>query len=803
MVASPLSDAIGNLPVALTSLVGRERDTELITGLLSRPDVNLLTLTGPAGVGKTRLAVRVSAEIEAAFPDGVTFVDLSATTDPALVLPNIASELGLDVISAIPTVDLLVETIGAQTRLLVLDNLEQVVSAAAALNELLALCPRVKILATSRVALRVQGEQEFAVQPLDLPTSREQRSDPMDCSAVALFVQRARAVRPDFALTESNTDAVIEICRHLDGLPLAIELAAARSKVLSPQALLTRLTQPLQLLTGGARDAPDRHQTMREAIAWSFGLLTDEERTLFERLGVFASGFTLSAAEAVAGTPSPTDDISADRGIGSYAVLDALAGLADHSLLVRIESQEEEPRFRMLEIVREFALDRLEACGDAELARNLHARFFHDLAEAAWETFGLPAQQRIWLDRLETDHENIRAALTWLEEHDPAGALAMAGALCWYWYIRGHRVEGERWLYRGLADPNTRDAPTAVRARALLAAGILAQFQDKVDEAESYLNEALTLWRREDDNWGIAFSQLVLGVMAEDTGDYDEAYERFQEARDRFRKTADDASRYSSEYHLGVVAFGKGDLDAAERHAQLVLAPPRESWSRSACYTLHLLGLIALERGDLDSAASWLRENHAFALQLRMPSSITESHAAIAIFAAAKGDYERAARLFGSAEANTRALGTSFALPERNVYLRGAETIRTALGEARYAEMHREGWNLGEEASIALATNLLTVDCVEKPAQPVPVQPASAQSAPLRGIEARPVAHGLTKRELDVLRLVAMGMSDREIAEALFISYGTARTHVRNILDKLDVSSRAAATSYALRNHIV
>ncbi len=485
---------LNNLPVQLTPLIGREREVLQISALLRRPDVRLVTLTGTGGIGKTRLGMQVATELLDEFADGACFVPLAAVSDPPVVIPTIAHLLGLEHQQAVQRLpDEHMEYLKAFLRdkhlLLLLDNFEQVVSAAPELAEILVECPRLKMLVTSRAVLRIQGEYEFPVPPLALP-SRTQLPEDDDLSryaAVALFLERALAIKPDLVVTKANMQAIAAICAHLDGLPLAIELAAARVKLLPPRALLERLTRRLEVLTGGAQNVSVRQQTLRDTLAWSYNLLDREEQQLFRRLSVFVSGCTLEAIESIC-------RIFAD---GAQQVLDIVTSLIDKSMLHQIEQEEKEPRLVMLETIREYGLEVLAASGEEEIARRAHAAFYLSLAERVEPELG-GAQQAIWLERLEREHDNLQAALRWSLAQGQAArdmtlALRLGGALRRFWLVRGYWREGQNLLERALAVRGK--VAAAVRAKALIAAANLAVTRSDYERAAALCQESLALCR--------------------------------------------------------------------------------------------------------------------------------------------------------------------------------------------------------------------------------------------------------------------------------------------------------------------
>jgi predicted ATPase/class 3 adenylate cyclase len=503
-----LDNRPNNLPLQLTQLIGREQEVVTALNFLQLEEVRLLTLTGPGGTGKTRLALQVAAELSEAFSDGVYFVNLAPFSDPELVVPAIAQTLDIKEIADQTLLNLLKASLHPKHVLLLLDNFEQVVGAAVYVAELLAACPILKVIVTSRAALHVRGEQECAVPPLAVPNPKH-LPDLVTLSqyeAVALFIQRAQAVKPEFQVTNANAPAVAEICIRLDGLPLAIELAAARIKVLPPQALLVRLGQRLTVLTGGARDAPARQQTLRNTIEWSYDLLHVVEQRLFRLLSVFVGGCTLEAVEAVC------EALGDERG----KVFEGVASLIYKSLVQQGEQEGEEPRFMMLETIREYGLECLATSGELEVAWQAHALYYLSLAEKAEPNLE-GQQQAEWLERLEREYDNLRATLKWCLERGELGhsiemALRLAGALWRFWEVRGHWSEGWNFLEQALE--RSKGGAILVQLKALKAAAHLAYVRSDIDRAEALSEECLARCLELGDRVGIAFSLRLLGLIA-------------------------------------------------------------------------------------------------------------------------------------------------------------------------------------------------------------------------------------------------------------------------------------------------
>jgi predicted ATPase/class 3 adenylate cyclase len=690
-----------NLPTRLTTFLGREQEIAEVDELLGRS--RLLTLTGPGGTGKTRLSIEVARGAMLRFPDGAFFVELAPITEPALVIATIAQTLKLPERAGRSALDRLVDHVGAQTMLLVLDNFEQVTEAAPDVSALLTACPHLTILTSSRQALRVSGEQEYAVPPLRLP-------DPLHLpplaqlsqyEAVALFVERARTVKADFAVTNENAPAVAEICVRLDGLPLAIELAAARIRVLNPQAILGRLEHRLGLLAGGSRDLPERQQTLRGAIAWSHDLLDEPERALFACLSVFVGGARYDAVERICG-----GEVSAD-------LLDLISSLVEKSLVRQSEGTGAEPRFAMLETIREFAMEQAVERGRWDGLRERHAELFASLAAETPEHV-FRADSGAWLDRLEEDHDNLRAAMAWAVEHGRAELALRTGAGLWrFWQIRGHLVEGLERIDQALAMPGA-DSVRDVRADALDAAAGLAYWTGDNERSRVLYGEEIELRRALDDMPGLAEALYGTSFTWSTTnlGDPENvraATLNLDQALALFRKLDDQAGIARSEWALGNILWGNGDAQGARAHTThaLELFEAAGNWFMTG-WASYTLGLVALS-DDQAAGGSAERRSEAGERFKHAARIFRDAHDVtgytlvldgLAVVANRDGDRDRAARLLGAVAALERSSGTGLAPWNRGVLEFDAEAL---LADPSLDAAYRWGQGLDAEQAVAYA----------------------------------------------------------------------------------------------------
>lgn len=682
------------LPLQPTPLIGRERELREVRSLVSDAALRLVTITGPGGVGKTRLAIEAAAASAAAFADGVVFVPLAPLADSGLVLVTIEQTLGLRETGEQTSSELLRDYLGRRQLLLILDNFEHVLAAASEVADLIGACPKLTILATSRAPLRVRAEREFPLGPLAVPDLRRlpTLADVAETAAAHLFVDRAQASQPSFALTQANSAAVAAICHRLDGLPLALELAAARVRALTPTELLARLDRALPLLSRGARDLPERQQTMQRAIEWSFDLLGEREQELFLRLSVFAGGWDLLAAEVVgAGPELPPED-----------VVDLLHDLVDQSLVVAISG--EMPRYRMLEPVRQYALERLRASGGEPEARRRHAEHIFQLALTIEPELKGPLQVER-LARLEAEHDNLRATLGWLIEQGDLDRLARLGFAVWlFWWMRGYFTEGLRWMSAAFEEGAT--ASDYARGWALLTAGVLDYGQAAYDRANELFTESLPLFERIGDEEGQFTAIGMIGLIAIGRGDYDLGASAIEEAVRRClafgnRWTASMLLTYSA-----AIPLLRGEYVRAEELSREGLALAREMGDRIGVYAaLYSLARIARARGHDAESAELYGEALRLSVEMVDRGNVAYCLEGLGEIAVDAGDLVRSATLWGAAEALLE--GDEAAIyvhtPDRAAHAEAVATVRTRLDAATWDRAWSAGQALSLDEAVAYA----------------------------------------------------------------------------------------------------
>jgi predicted ATPase len=674
-----------NLPVPRTSLVGREGELAAACDLLRDGKGGLVTLTGPGGGGKSRLALQAALEAATDFEDGACLVMLESIRDPDLVVPAIAAAMRVHEAPERPSLDVLAEHIGDARLLLVLDNFEHVIAAAPAVSALLERCPRLAVLATSRTPLRVRGEHQMAIPPLPVPDGRETDPDRLArCPAVALFVQRAAAVRPGFQVTAQNARVVAEICRRLDGLPLALELAASRLRVLEPEALLERLARRLDILKGGGRDLPERQQTLRKTIDWSHGLLDEDARKVFRRLSAFAGGSTLEAAEALCDLDGDLDE----------PALDVVGSLVDGSMVTAWVGEEGALRIGMLETMREYAAERLVDSGEQEEVRARHAGLFTSLGEQAGPGLSGP-EEAAWVRRLQAERDNLRAALEWCSGLDPGMGLRLCAAIWRFWEGHDGIGEGHHWLERLLARPTP---DPEMRARALHGAAALACYVGAYPLARAHMEEALPLVRALGDDRARASTLNELGILAGYEGDFAEARRLLEEAIAVKRRLGLQGSTANSLTNLGLVHGYAGEHERAHQlHAEALAVYRGLGEQMGAAIATGNLAHAAMHLGRWADARAGLMESLGQFHTMGDADGAAECVERLAMLAEATGELSEAARFLGLADVLRHLAETVPPAHEREARDRVVETVRAALGETAF----RAEWQAGSALAVA------------------------------------------------------------------------------------------------------
>jgi predicted ATPase/DNA-binding CsgD family transcriptional regulator/DNA-binding XRE family transcriptional regulator len=805
--------AYTGLPTPFSSFIGRDTTIAEMRGVLATN--RLVTLLGPGGIGKTRLAVEVATRVLDEFADGVVFVGLANLRDPDLVVNAIAHALGIQDMDGGGLAGRVQSQLRTADLLLVLDNFEHLLPATQTVGTLLTNCRRLKLLITSRAALRLSGEREIAVQPLTFPDPHEMPAPEQlaEYEAVRLFMDRAASVRPQLSLNDRQGDVVARICARLDGLPLAIELVVARLRVLSPEVLLERLARSLPLLVGGARDLPARQQTLTATISWSYDLLDPAEQRFFRRVSVFVGGFTLEAAEAVCG--------SADL---ELTVVDALESLLAKSLVGHQEGEHDGPRFRMLETVREYALDQARIAGEVAHFRRRHAEYFLRLARLAASNFA-SVNAPAWLQRLETDHNNLRASLSWaLEERDADTALGLSSAIWHFWYARGYLAEGSRWLDEALrlAEDvrSTADSFEQQRARALTGAGVLAHYQGHYARAAALCGQSLALSRQLGDQAGVAGALHGLALVARSGGDFATARTMYEEARRIHEALAD---RWGLSYtlrYLGVVLWMEADYTTARAVIEASLSLASEiADTQGMATTLTVQSYIACSLGQHPTAEAAARDalsrhetygdrrgaaqalwalGMATAGQSRYDEANAHHKHALSIFHEVGDRYFMGVCFIGLAQ-----VAMAGGRPRDAVCLLAADSaMMTGMGAPRWPSVRPYIQQTLDQARLALSDSVF--EQAWSAGEALTVDQAVALGMAVRDphrvtdgtrTESNP-ASPLTVRQVAIARGIARGLTNKQIAAELVIAEGTADRHVANILERLGFASRAQIAAW-------